>query len=130
LKQLLIHHKIKKSFFYSLRRRENMFRKKDTAEPRQLAEGVEMATLVHGEKTLMSQFKIARGSEIPAHSHPHEQTGIIISGRLRFNVAGEIFEAQTGDSWCLPGGVEHSAEALEDAVVVEIFSPVREDYLP
>ena len=106
-----------------------MFRKKDTAESRQLAEGVELTTLVHGEKTLMGQFKIARGSAIPAHSHPHEQTGTMISGRLRFNVEGEIFDAEAGDSWCLPGGVEHSAEALEDSVVIEVFSPVREDYL-
>ena len=107
-----------------------MFRKKGTAESRQLVEGVELSTLVHGEKTLMGQFKIARGSEVPMHSHPHEQTGILISGRLRFNVAGEIFDAEPGDSWCLPGDVEHSAEALEDSMIIEVFSPVREDYLP
>ena len=107
-----------------------MFRKKDTAASRQLVEGVELATLVHGDKTLMAQFNIAKGSEVPTHSHPHEQTGILISGKLRFNVAGEIFDAEPGDSWCLPGDVEHSAEVLEDAVVIEVFSPVREDYLP
>ena len=107
-----------------------MFRKKGTAESRQLVEGVELSTLVHGEKTLMGQIKITRGSEVPAHSHPHEQTGILISGRLRFNVDGEIFDAEPGDSWCLPGDVEHSADALEDAVIIEVFSPVREDYLP
>ena len=39
-------------------------------------------------------------------------------------------EVEPGDSWCLPGGVEHSVVALEDSVVVEVFSPVREDYLP
>jgi quercetin dioxygenase-like cupin family protein len=107
-----------------------MFRKKDTADSRQIVEGVELSTLVHGEKTLMGQFKIAKGSAIPAHSHPHEQTGIMISGKLRFNVDGEIMDVETGDSWCLPGGVEHSAEALEDSIIIEVFSPVREDYLP
>ena len=107
-----------------------MFRKKDTAEPRQLLEGVDLTTLVHGEKTLMGQFKIAKGAAIPAHSHPHEQTGIMVIGKLRFNVDGQVVDMETGDSWCLPGGVEHSAEALEDSVVVEVFSPVREDYLP
>ena len=107
-----------------------MFRKKDTGESRKLLDGVEMSTLVHGEKTLMGQFKIAKGSVIPTHSHPHEQTGIMIGGKLRFIVAGETTDVETGDSWCLPGNVEHSAEALEDSVVVEIFSPVREDYLP
>ena len=106
-----------------------MFRKKDTAKSRQLIEGVELSTLVHGEKTLMGQFKIAKGSAIPAHSHPHEQTGIMISGKLRFNVDGEIMDAEAGDSWCLPGNVEHSAEALEDSIIIEVFSPVREDYL-
>ncbi len=107
-----------------------MFRIKGTAEPRQLVQGVQLSTLVHGEKTLMGEFKIAKGSAIPLHSHPHEQTGIMISGRLRFKVEAEIFDAHSGDSWCIPGNVEHSVEALEDSVVVEVFSPVREDYLP
>jgi quercetin dioxygenase-like cupin family protein len=107
-----------------------MFRKKDTAGSRQLLKGVDLTTLVHGEKTLMGQFKIAKNAMIPAHSHPHEQTGMLISGKLRFNVDGKIVDAETGDSWCLPGGVVHSAEALEDSIVIEVFSPVREDYLP
>lgn len=107
-----------------------MFRKKDSGESRQLVEGVELTTLVHGDKTLMGQFRIAKGAAIPSHSHPHEQTGFMVSGKLRFNVAGEIAVAEPGDSWCIPGDVEHSAEALEDSVVIEIFSPVREDYLP
>ena len=107
-----------------------MFCKKDSAESRQLLEGVNLTTLVHGDKTLMGQFNIAKGSAIPVHSHPHEQTGFMFSGKLRFNVEGEVFDAETGDSWCLPGDVEHSAEALEDSVIIEVFSPVREDYLP
>lgn len=107
-----------------------MFRKKGTAASKQLIEGVELATLVHGDKTLMGQFTIAKGAMVPLHAHPHEQTGIMISGKLRFVVGGEEMEVVAGDSWCLPGGVEHSAEALEDTVVIEVFSPVREDYLP
>ncbi len=107
-----------------------MFRKKDSGESRQLLEGVDLTTLVHGDKTLMGRFKIAKGAAVPAHSHPHEQTGIMISGRIRFNVDGEITDVETGDSWCLPGGVEHSAEALEDSIIIEVFSPVREDFLP
>ncbi len=107
-----------------------MFRKKNTGESKQLMEGIELTTLVHGEKTLMGQFKIARGSAIPSHSHPHEQTGFLVSGKVRFNVDGEIMDAEAGDSWCLPGNVEHSAEALEDSIIIEVFSPVREDYLP
>ena len=107
-----------------------MFLKKDTGVSRKLLEGIDLTTLVHGDKTLMGQFKLAKGSIIPTHSHPHEQTGIIISGKLRFVVEGEIMDVESGDSWCLLGGVGHSAEALEDSVVIEVFAPVREDYLP
>ena len=106
-----------------------MFRKKDEGEKRQLLDGVHLKTLVHGEKTLMGEFSLAKGAEIPPHAHPHEQTGIIISGKLRFNIGEERFEAETGDRWCIPGGIEHAVEILENSVVVEVFSPVREDYL-
>ncbi|TKB25253.1 cupin domain-containing protein [Desulfopila sp. IMCC35006] len=107
-----------------------MFCKNNTVEYRKLLEGVELQTLVHGEKTLMGRFKLARGAKIPPHKHPHEQTGLLISGRLLFTVENKEREVETGDSWCLPGGREHAVVALEDSVVVEIFSPVRADYLP
>ncbi len=107
-----------------------MFRKKGTAEKKEMVEGVHLSTLVHGEKTLMGQFEIAKGAEVPRHSHPHEQTGFMVSGKLRFRVEEEIMEVETGDSWCIPGEAEHGVEALEDSVVIEVFAPVREDYLP
>jgi len=107
-----------------------MFQKKEMGEYRQLLDGVWLKTIAHGEKTLMGRFRLSKGALVPAHDHPHEQIGILISGRLRFTVGGEVFEAAEGDSWCIPGGVAHSAEALFDSVAVEVFSPVREDYLP
>jgi quercetin dioxygenase-like cupin family protein len=106
-----------------------MYCKKDAGKTRQLLDGVALTTLVHGEKTLMGRFSLTKGAVIPTHSHPHEQTGIMISGKLRFIVDGETMEVEPGDSWCLPGGAEHSAEALADSVVVEVFSPVRDDYI-
>ncbi len=106
-----------------------MFCKNNTGKSRQLVEGVELTPLVHGKMTLMGQFKIAKNAAIPPHSHPNEQTGFMISGKMRFNVDGEVREVGPGDSWCVPGNVEHSAKALKDSVVIEIFSPVREDYL-
>ena len=107
-----------------------MFRKKGAGKSRQLAAGIQLTTLVHGDQTLMGQFTLAKGALIPTHTHPHEQTGMMISGKLRFVVDGQTMEVEAGDSWCLPGGAAHSAEALADSVVIEVFSPVREDYLP
>jgi len=107
-----------------------MFRKNNNEEYRELLKGVELQTLVHGEKTLMGRFKLAKDAQIPAHQHPHEQTGLMISGKLIFTIENEELEVETGDSWCIPGGSEHSVIAVEDSVVVEVFSPVRSDYLP
>jgi quercetin dioxygenase-like cupin family protein len=107
-----------------------MFCKNNTVEYRELLEGVHLQTLVYGEKTLMGRFKLAKGAKIPPHKHPHEQTGLMVSGKLLFTVEKKEIEVEAGDSWCIPGGSEHSVVAAEDSLVVEIFSPVRVDYLP
>ncbi|HOZ46786.1 MAG TPA: cupin domain-containing protein [Candidatus Hydrogenedentes bacterium] len=92
-------------------------------------DGIERKTLVYGANTLMTVFRLERHSVLPRHAHPHEQTGYLVEGRLRLSNGEEIFEAGPGDSWCIPGGVEHGAEALEASVALEVFSPVREDYV-
>ena len=56
--------------------------------------------------------------------------GYPISGRIRLSIGEESFEAEPGDSWCIPSHIEHQAEIIEDSVAIEVFSPVREDYLP
>lgn len=92
--------------------------------------GIERKTLVYGDKTLMTEFLLKKGSRLPPHAHPQEQTGYLVSGHIRLAIGTEEKEMMPGDSWCIPGGVEHGAEILEDAVAVEVFSPVRQDYLP
>lgn len=93
-------------------------------------DGVQMKTLTHGERTLFSEFRFAKGAVVPVHTHPHEQTGYVVKGAMRFTVNGDIIVANAGDSWNLASNIPHGAEALEESVVVEVFSPVREDYLP
>jgi quercetin dioxygenase-like cupin family protein len=92
--------------------------------------GITQKTLTYGEKTLMAEFLLNKDSQLPRHSHPHEQTGYLVKGRIRLSISSETYDVMPGDSWCIPGGIEHGAEILEDAVAVEVFSPVREDYLP
>ena len=93
-------------------------------------EGIEMKTLVYGDKTLLSRFNMTKGALLPSHSHPHEQSGYLVSGRINLYIGGRCCKAGPGDSWCVKSGVEHRAEILEDSVAIEVFSPVREDYLP
>jgi quercetin dioxygenase-like cupin family protein len=92
--------------------------------------GIQLKTLAFGERTLLAEFHLSGGATLPKHAHPHEQTGYLVSGRIQLSIGSESFDAGAGDSWCIPAGVEHNAEILEDAVAIEVFSPVREDYLP
>lgn len=107
-----------------------MFEKKSCDDYKEVLQGIRQKTLVHGEKTLMVEFLLKKGVLLPLHSHPHEQTGYLVSGRIRLFMGGEKHDVLPGDSWCIAGGEEHCAEILEDSVAVEVFSPVREDYLP
>ncbi len=94
------------------------------------ADGIEMKPLAYGEKTLLTRFNLKKGAGLPKHSHPHEQTGFLVSGRMTLVIGSEAFSVGPGDAWAVPGNVEHSAMVEEDAVAVEVFSPVREEYLP
>lgn len=107
-----------------------MFNKKSDKDYKQLAEGVEIKTLVYGDKTHLTEFRLRKGSTVVSHSHSHEQTGYLVSGRMRLVIGEETHEVEPGDSWSIPGHVEHSGEILADSVAIEVFSPVREDYLP
>lgn len=97
---------------------------------RKALDGIEQKTLVHGDKTLMAEFRLQKGAALPLHSHPHEQAGYLIKGQLRLTIGAEVHDVLPGDSWCIPGDMLHCAEIIEDSVAIEVFSPVREDYLP
>jgi len=97
---------------------------------KQVLNGIRLKTLVYGEKTLFTEFRLEKGSQLPAHAHVYEQTGYLISGRIRLTIGQETFSAEPGDSWCIPSQTSHSAKILEDSVAIEVFSPVRSDYLP
>jgi quercetin dioxygenase-like cupin family protein len=96
----------------------------------ELLPGIFMQTLVYGENSMLCEFRLTKGAIIPMHQHPQEQTGYLISGRLRLiSPDGETI-VTPGSSWNFKGGVAHRAEILEDSVAIEVFSPVRADYLP
>lgn len=107
-----------------------MFQKSSAKGYTSTLPGIGLKTLVHGEKTLMTEFVLEKDRKLPKHSHPHEQTGYLVKGHIRLVVGTEEYDVMPGDSWCIPGNVEHGAQIIEDSVAIEVFSPVREDYLP
>lgn len=108
----------------------NVFEKQSKEGYRQALDGIDQKTLVHGDKTLMVEFRLQKGAALPFHSHPHEQTGYLVKGQIRLSIGADIYEVLPGDSWCIPSGLLHGAEIIEESVAVEVFSPLREDYLP
>ncbi len=107
-----------------------MFRKGNDLGYLPALEGIVRKTLVHGEKMLMTEFRLNKGAVLPRHSHQHEQTGYLVKGRMLLSIGSEQYEAQAGDSWSIPADMEHGARILEDSIAIEVFSPVRDDYLP
>jgi len=107
-----------------------MLYKPDPSNYKELVPGVFMKPLAYGDKSLLCEFKFLKGAKIPLHQHPHEQTGYLVKGSLRF--FGDEGEAVVvpGCSWSFKGGVTHGAESLEETTAIEVFSPVRADYLP
>jgi quercetin dioxygenase-like cupin family protein len=107
-----------------------MFTKKDTRDFRPLLDGITMRPLAWEEKTQLCEFNLQKGAKIPPHTHPYEQTGYLVSGKLNFRIGKTSNLAESGDSWSIPENVEHEVEILEDSIVLELFSPIRPDYLP
>jgi quercetin dioxygenase-like cupin family protein len=94
-----------------------------------MLEGISRKTLVNGDSTLLAEFKLDGGSTLPMHRHPQEQTGYLVSGHMVLSIDGIEHDIHKGDAWIVPGGAEHGAKVIEDSIAVEVFSPVREDYL-
>ncbi|MHB8917395.1 MAG: cupin domain-containing protein, partial [Desulfocucumaceae bacterium] len=76
-----------------------MFAKKSPQGYITAADGVKRKTLVFGEKTLMTEFLLEKGNELPLHKHPQEQTGYLVSGRIILTIGEEKYEVCPGDSW-------------------------------
>jgi quercetin dioxygenase-like cupin family protein len=91
--------------------------------------GVEIHA-VAGEGMMLSLVDLAAGSVVPEHSHPHEQMGMMISGRAEFTIGGVTRIVEPGDVWRIPGGVPHMVRTLGEgpAVALDVFHPVRDDY--
>jgi quercetin dioxygenase-like cupin family protein len=91
-------------------------------------DGIKIKTLVYGAKTLMTEFILKKGSLLPDHAHPYEQTGYLIKGGIVLHIGESKHELHQGDSWIIPENIPHMAEILEDSVALEVFSPPRSDY--
>lgn len=96
--------------------------------PQQLFAGY-LARTVHGDRLTFAIVEVEPGASLPAHSHENEQLGMVLRGSLVFRVGDEERELQPGGVWRIAPNVPHSAAGGPDgAVVLDVFSPAREDW--
>jgi quercetin dioxygenase-like cupin family protein len=86
-----------------------------------------------GAEAMLARLELKQGCIVPRHSHANEQISYILSGALRFSLGDEASATETivraGEVLIIPGHLPHSAEALEDTVDLDVFSPPRQDWI-
>jgi quercetin dioxygenase-like cupin family protein len=85
--------------------------------------------IVTGEREMLAQVYLKRGCLVPMHSHDSEQMTYVLQGALKVLVGGEEVTVREGEVLHIPSSVEHQAEALEDTFELDVFSPIRQDWL-
>jgi len=85
--------------------------------------------VISGEKVMIAQISIAQGGVVPAHQHESEQLSYVVEGALKFELEGREIVVRQGEVLHIPSHVPHSAVAVEDFFGIDVFSPIRLDWL-
>ncbi len=91
--------------------------------------GLKRRVLAYNDKLFLAEHEMVKGWVGPVHSHPHDQIVYVVQGHLRIKCQGTTFDIRTGDTFVVRGGVEHGASAIEDSLVIDVFTPCREDHI-
>lgn len=100
----------------------------DEMEKEVMTEGI-ARKFIAGEKAMVAQLFIAKGAIVPLHHHESEQITYILEGALKFVLEGREVVVHKGEVLHIPSNVPHSAEAMEDTLDLDIFSPLRMDWI-
>jgi quercetin dioxygenase-like cupin family protein len=85
--------------------------------------------IVCGEREMLAQIYLKRGALVPMHAHESEQMTYILQGALRFLIEGEEITVREGEVLHIPSRMPHQAEALEDTLELDVFSPIRSEWV-
>jgi quercetin dioxygenase-like cupin family protein len=112
------------------RARDDFVSKKDDKSPWiDIAPGIRRRTITHGSSMYQMIARLDAGSRMPEHKHSQEQIVHILEGRMNLIVSGVPHELKRGDSYYLAANVPHGVETIEQTMVLDTFSPPRDDYL-
>lgn len=105
-----------------------MIVKSKDAKNRQF-KGVDFEVLAVGQKSMVTKMNYKRGDRVPEHAHPNEQSGYVVSGKYRIRFLDEDELLTAGDSYSIPENIPHLWEVIEPGEVIDVFTPLRADYL-
>jgi len=97
-------------------------------KPIEMFPGVVRRTLVSGDNVTLVQITLSPGAEVPQHTHPHEQAGTVADGEIELEIGDASWKLGPGASYLIPGDAPHFVRAIDAATLVEVFSPVREEF--
>lgn len=101
---------------------------KDSIKSIKALKGIYRKTLSYNDNVMLCLFTLEKNAEIPLHNHEAHQIGYVIKGKIRFITEEDEFIAKEGDSYVFDSYKKHGATILETAELIEVFSPIREDY--
>lgn len=104
------------------------FRALETTNPIEMFPGVVRRTLVSGDRQTLVRIDLALDAEVPEHTHPHEQAGTVVAGRIHLRIGTQEQDLDEGASYLIPGDLPHFVRALAPTTLVEVFAPVREEF--
>ncbi len=105
-----------------------MIFKNSESKPVQALPGLVRRTLAQSNSMMLCEFTFDAHVEVPIHTHPHEQVGYIVSGRVEMTIDGKKYELTKGDSYLALPNIPHGAYTLEPTMIIDTFCPPREDY--
>ncbi len=106
---------------------KNVVKKEDSVSRQFL--GVDFVVLSIGNDSMVTKMLYKSTDNVPLHKHPNEQSGYVVSGKYILRFGGQEYELTPGDTYSIPANIEHSIEIVEAGQVVDVFTPIRQDYL-
>ncbi|MFX1327660.1 MAG: cupin domain-containing protein [Promethearchaeota archaeon] len=110
-------------------KKEIRTKNKREVESIKILKGIYRRTLIYNKNLMLCFFKLEKDAEVPMHQHKEHQIGYVIKGNIKFVTENGEFIATEGDSYVFDSEEKHGAFILEQAEVIEVFNPAREDYV-
>lgn len=100
----------------------------DEVKPEKLSDSI-TRKFIHGDKAMVAELNLKKGAVVPEHKHENEQISWILQGELVFEIQGKEIHVKAGEVLVIPSNVPHKATAVQDTIDVDLFSPIREDWI-